>query len=139
MPGGGAPAAVNAPIQYLQSVDTVADVGATQIDGKSVEEYRASLNPVKMTALLKGIAAGVTVSSPAFAPVLDQISFGTGQVNAYIDHDGNLIAAAGYVDASVDASAIEPGLTGKATIRGAVECTFSDYGAAVTVTPPPGH
>jgi len=137
VPGGGAPAAINAPIQYLQSVDNVSDMGKTQVNGTVVEEYRATLDPVKMNALLKGIAAGVAVSSPSFAPVLDQVSFADGQVNAYIDHGGNLVAAAGYADASVDAAAIEPGLTGKAAIHGSVVCSFSDYGAAITVTPPP--
>jgi hypothetical protein len=137
VPGGAAPASANVPIQYLQSIDGVADVGASRINSRPVEEYHATLDPQKMSALLKGIAATVAVSSPSFAPVLEQISFDNGQVNAYVDRGGNLIAASGYADASVDASAIEPGLTGRATIHGLIVCSFSDYGAAITVTPPP--
>jgi hypothetical protein len=90
-----------------------------------------------MSALLRNIANAGGVSGPAFASILNTMSFSDGQVNAYVDRRGNLIGASGYVDATVDASEVKTGLTGQAMIHGSIVCTFTDYGATIKVTPPP--
>jgi hypothetical protein len=137
VPGGTSPASINAPILYLQSADTVSDLGPREANGRPAEEYHAVLDVAKMSALLSNIAGVAGFSNPAFAPILNKISFTDGQVNVFVDGDGNLTFASGYADATVDASEVRTGLSGRATIHASIVCTFTNYGAPIMVTPPP--
>jgi hypothetical protein len=134
---GATPADLSAPLEYLQSAQSVSDTGPSPVSGRSTEVYLVTLDPQKMTELLQNIATTVGAGNAAVTRLLSEVSFSDGQLTAYIDGGGDLVKESGYIDASVDAAAVETGATGRMTVHGDVETDFSDYGSAIRVTPPP--
>ncbi len=123
-------------LQYLQSVGTVADTGAGSVDGVSVEEYRADLDPAKVASVLTK-ALG-SLDNPLLSSVGKALHFQDGYLNIALDSSNRLVQEDGVVDASLDLSSLAPGLKGTTmSFAETVSAHFYDYGAAITVSRPP--
>lgn len=130
---------LSAGLQYLESVGTVTDEGPGTVGGVSVENFQATLDPAKMSAVLaKRFSSLGGSSQQALQRLASALSFQGGTINAAIDGSGRLVHLSGTVDGSMDLSKVVPGKIGIVTYHETIDMAYSNYGEPVTVTPPPG-
>jgi len=123
-------------LNYLQDVATVTDQGAAEVDGVSVEDYHADLDPAKLTAAVRGVlsssGAGTLVNK-----VLQSLQLTDGHVDAFVDSAGRVISENGTIDATMSLGALNASLNGQSVgFNEGFTGDFHDYGAAITITPP---
>ncbi|HWW09443.1 MAG TPA: hypothetical protein VNY76_04280 [Candidatus Acidoferrales bacterium] len=122
-------------LQYLESAGTVTDVGPGTADGVAVENYHATLDSAKITALIKKALSGL--NSGSLSQVLSSVKFTGGHLDASVDHAGHIVADSCAFNGSMDFGSLDPSLTGT-TMTFAETATghFRDYGSSITVLPP---
>jgi hypothetical protein len=126
---------VDSALQYLNSVGTVSDSGAGEMDGVQVETYHAELDPAKVTALIKTALSGT--ASAVVSKVLGHIRFTGGHIDASLDSNERLISDSGVINASIDMGSLERSLQGTSlAMEEDISGDFHDYGATITVTAP---
>jgi hypothetical protein len=127
---------VNSAVMYLNAIGTVTDEGAGSADGVSGEKYHATLDPKKMTQLVQSMFS--SLGSTLGANLSNALSFNGGTLDALVDGSDRLVTENGTFSAAVNLGAISASLTGNTM---SLDASFSshlyDYGATVTVTPPP--
>lgn len=123
------------PLAYLDMVSEVTQTGGVEVNGAQATSFHATLDTGKVDAFLRqGLAA-------ANDPVLDQVANNMGLTNgsldAVVDTQDNLLSETGSIDAAMDLGALSPRDAGSTlNMHEGISGAFSDYGAAITVTPP---
>lgn len=123
-------------LSYLEDMATVTDQGAAEVNGVSVEDYHAELDPAKLTAAVRAAlsnsGAGALVDK-----VLSSLKLTDGHVDAFVDSAGHIVSENGTIDATMSLGAINASLAGQSVILNeGFTGDFHDFGAAITVTPP---
>lgn len=124
----------------LRALASVTDRGPGTADGVRVERYTAVLDPAKLAAVLRSMAAqaggNVDSGQPPVVPVMNGI------IDAAIDGAGQLVTLDGTVTAAYRGAG--PGASGTAStpplvvnLKESFDEHVFDYGASVVVTPPP--
>ena len=128
---------LNASLEYLQSVGSVTDTGTASLNGASVHTYHAVFDPTTATAYLRGKLASSSTNANV-VKLFQSLSITGGAIDVSIDANGHLAQENGEIDASMNSAAFASSQTGTVTFAEKFNATFSDYGAHIVVTPPPG-
>ena len=122
-------------LRFLDAVGTVADRGSAVADGVKVERYHATLDPAKMSAMVRDQLS--SMNSGPISEVVGALQFQGGGLDATIDGSGRLVTETGTLGAGVDLGKVEPSMSGTSiSFELTLSSHFYDYGAHIAVSKP---